>query len=100
MAASGPITAICAVGSASVQSGSNAGPLIAYNPAPYALRSTTEMRGTCACASAEMDDALAFDGRPDHEARDVREKEQRYIERVATGDETGRLVSRVDKEDA
>ena len=49
-----PITAICAVGSASVQSGSNAGPLIAYSPAPYALRRITEMRGTCACASAAI----------------------------------------------
>src|SRR4051795_13730609 len=51
-AASGPMTAILAVGSASVASGSNAGPDMAYSPAPYALRTITETFGTVASDTA------------------------------------------------
>src|SRR2546430_10818620 len=51
-AGSGPITAICAVGSARHASGSNAGPHMAYNPAPYALRTITETLGTVASVTA------------------------------------------------
>ncbi|CJJ80223.1 Uncharacterised protein [Streptococcus pneumoniae] len=53
-AASGPITAIEAVGNARQQSGSNAGPAIAYKPAPYALRTTIEIFGTVASLIAEI----------------------------------------------
>ena len=53
-AGSGPITAIFAVGSAMVASGSNPGPAIAYNPAPYALRTITENFGTVASLTAVM----------------------------------------------
>ena len=48
-------------------SGSNAGPAIAYSPAPYALRTITEIFGTVASDTAEIifapcaDDALALD---------------------------------------
>src|SRR5204863_4053617 len=52
MAASGPITAILADGRASVASGSKAGPDIAYRPAPYDLRATTEIFGTVASDTA------------------------------------------------
>src|SRR3954469_665678 len=51
-AASGPITAILAVVNAIVASGSNAGPDIAYSPAPYALRTTTDTLGTVASDTA------------------------------------------------
>src|SRR6266545_3404460 len=51
-AASAPITAIFAVGRAIVASGSNPGPAIAYSPAPYALRTTTQIFGTVASAIA------------------------------------------------
>src|SRR3954467_1450920 len=54
MAASGPMTAIEAVGRAMQQSGSNAGPAIAYSPAPYALRTITEILGTVASETAEI----------------------------------------------
>ena len=47
-AASAPITAIFAVGSAIVASGAKPGPAIAYRPAPYALRTTTQIFGTVA----------------------------------------------------
>src|SRR6201996_183739 len=46
------MTAIDAVGSAMQQSGSNAGPDIAYKPAPYALRTITEIFGTLASETA------------------------------------------------
>src|SRR6202051_4777963 len=46
------MTAIDAVGSARQQSGSNAGPAIAYSPAPYALRTITEIFGTLASETA------------------------------------------------
>ncbi len=46
------MTAIRAVGSASVASGPNPGPAIAYNPAPYALRNTTQTWGTVASDTA------------------------------------------------
>src|SRR5579864_3511383 len=46
------------------------------------------------------DDALALDGGPDHEARDVGQEEEGDVEGVAEPDETGRLVRRVDEEDA
>ncbi len=51
-AASGPITAIEAVGRARVASGSNPGPAMAYSPAPYALRTTTQILGTVASLTA------------------------------------------------
>src|SRR5438132_947106 len=43
-----------AVGSAMVASGSNPGPAIAYKPAPYALRTTTQSFGTDASDTAVM----------------------------------------------
>src|SRR5262249_23132541 len=46
------MTAICAVGSARQASGSNAGPHMAYRPAPYALRTITETLGTVASVTA------------------------------------------------
>ena len=52
IAASGPITAIFAVGSARQASGPKPGPPIAYSPAPYALRTITEIVGTVASATA------------------------------------------------
>src|SRR2546422_4058614 len=52
MAGSGPITAIRAVGRAIVASGSNPGPAIAYRPAPYDLRTTTQNFGTVASLTA------------------------------------------------
>src|SRR5439155_16876163 len=52
MAGSGPMTAIRAVGSAMVASGSKPGPAIAYIPAPYALRTTTQIFGTVASETA------------------------------------------------
>src|SRR3954463_3689602 len=48
------MTAIEAVGSARQQSGSNAGPAIAYRPAPYALRTITDSLGTVASETAEI----------------------------------------------
>src|SRR5437764_15473047 len=51
-AASGPITAILAVGNAIVASGSKAGPDMAYSPAPYALRTITDTFGTVASDTA------------------------------------------------
>ena len=52
IAASGPITAMRAVGRAIVASGSKAGPDMAYSPAPYALRTITEIFGTVASLTA------------------------------------------------
>src|SRR3954451_11526994 len=52
MAASAPITAIMAVGRAMQASGSKPGPAIAYSPAPYALRTMTEIFGTVASDTA------------------------------------------------
>ena len=46
------MTAICAEGKAMTQSESNAGPAIAYRPAPYALRTITEIFGTVASETA------------------------------------------------
>ena len=40
------------MGRARQQSGSKAGPAIAYSPAPYALRTTTEIFGTVASLTA------------------------------------------------
>ena len=51
-AGSGPITAMRAVGRAMVASGSNPGPAIAYSPAPYAFRTTTQNFGTVASDTA------------------------------------------------
>jgi hypothetical protein len=51
-AASEPITAILAVGNAIVASGSKPGPPIAYSPAPYAFRTTTQILGTVASETA------------------------------------------------
>ena len=52
IAASGPITAMRAVGSAMHASGANAGPANAYSPAPYALRTITDNFGTVASDTA------------------------------------------------
>ncbi len=46
------------------------------------------------------DDPLALDPGADHEAGHVGEEEQRHVEGVAGLDEAGRLVGRVDEEDA
>ena len=46
------MTAIWADGSAITASESNAGPAIAYRPAPYALRTMTEILGTVASETA------------------------------------------------
>ena len=46
------MTAIWAEGSAITASVSNAGPAIAYRPAPYALRTMTEILGTVASETA------------------------------------------------
>src|SRR5215475_15832352 len=46
------MTAIFAVGSARVASGSKPGPAIAYSPAPYALRTITQIFGTVASETA------------------------------------------------
>src|SRR4029453_704655 len=46
------MTAILAVGNASVASGSKPGPAMAYRPAPYAFRTTTQIFGTVASATA------------------------------------------------
>src|SRR5919107_5230809 len=51
-AASGPMTAIRAVGSARQASGAKPGPAIAYSPAPYAFRTTTLTCGTVASDTA------------------------------------------------
>ena len=97
-AASGPITAIIACGSAMVASGSKPGPHIAYRPAPYALRNTTQIFGTVASATARdhlravADDPLALDRLADHEAGHVGQEQQRDPEGVAQPDEARRLV--------
>ena len=46
------MTAIEAVGRARLASGSNPGPAMAYSPAPYALRTTTQILGTVAPLTA------------------------------------------------
>jgi len=78
---------------------------MAYRPAPYALRSTTQMRARWRPPWREhlravADDALALDRLADHEARHVGQEEQRDREGVAQPDEARRLVGRVDEEDA
>ena len=93
-------------GSASVQSGSNAGPLIAYRPAPYALRKyhrdarNLRLRKRGDHLGPVPDDSLALDRGADHEPGHIRKEEQWDIERVAARDETRCLVGGVHEEHA